>query len=79
MGGEISDKQWKEINEGITRLVEHPAWTASFDRDAAMARLKVALEKNQDVPAALEDLGLDLAYLVLGTNANYKKHWTGAS
>jgi hypothetical protein len=75
MAGELSDEQWKKINDGITRLVEHPVWTASFDRDAGMRQLKVALEKNQEVPAALEALGLDLAYLVLGTNANYKKHW----
>lgn len=79
MADELSEAQWTELRTSIKRLVAHPAWTADFGRDPKMTKLKTALEKNQEVPKALESVGLDLAYLILGDDATtYKNHWLDA-
>lgn len=76
MAGASSPELWEKINDGIRALVDHPAWTAEFTRDDQMQRLKVALEKNQEVAQAFEGLGLDLAYLIVGKDSGaYKKAW----
>jgi hypothetical protein len=76
MSQELDETQMLQLRDGIHRLVAHPVWTADFDRDNKMRALKTALEKNQGVPAALEAVGLDLSYLVLGDkSAAYKAYW----
>ncbi|MGN7247223.1 HNH endonuclease [Janibacter anophelis] len=76
MSEDLSEAQEKQIRDGIKNIVSHPCWTADFDRDDKMRKLKVALEKNQEVQQALEALGLDLAYLILGKEApSFKAHW----
>lgn len=72
----LDDDQLNEVRIGIERLVSHPAWTAPFDTNEQMKKLKLALEKNQEVAKALEDLGLDLSYLLLGTTPSHKKVWS---
>lgn len=75
----LSDDLEVKLRTGIKNMVAHPVWTADFGRDDKMKQLKVALEKNQEVPQSLEDLGLDLPYLLLGAESpSYKNHWTKA-
>jgi hypothetical protein len=77
MSASLDDKQNAELSEAIKRLVEHPVWTAAFDRDDKMAAVKVALEKNQAEGPAFEAVGFDLPYLVLGKDQHpaYKAYW----
>ncbi|WP_042377031.1 hypothetical protein [Gordonia alkanivorans] len=77
MSHELDDGQQQQLRDGIERLVAHPVWTADFDRDSRMRDVKVALEKNQGVPQALEAVGLDLSYLILGPakSAPYRSYW----
>ena len=76
MSQTLDETQEQQLREGIHRLVAHPVWTADFNRDDKMREVKVALEKNQGVPQALEAVGLDLSYLVLGDkSSNYKTYW----
>ncbi|WP_156298569.1 HNH endonuclease [Mycobacterium paragordonae] len=76
MSHELDETQLQQLRDGIHRLVAHPVWTADFDRDAKMREVKVAFEKNQGVPQALEAVGLDLSYLVLGEKSGaYKAYW----
>lgn len=73
------DESMLEVNKGIARLVEHPAWTCPFDENDRMRKLKLALEKNQGVNEAMEALGLDLAYLLIGSqSASFKAAWKSA-
>jgi hypothetical protein len=79
LADELTEEQWAEIRTGIKRIVSHPAWTADFARDTEMSKLKLAFEKNQEVSKRMEDLGLDLAYLILGDEyPTYKNHWLAA-
>jgi hypothetical protein len=79
MTDDLSEDQRAEVRLGIERLVKHPAWTCPFEDSDKMKRLKLALEKNQEVKESLEDVGLDLSYLLLGPAATtYHKVWKGA-
>lgn len=72
----LTESQDADFRAGVRRLIEHPAWTAQFVDSARMLKLKNALEKNQEVTKAFEDLGLDLAYLILGpTTQSFKAAW----
>lgn len=72
----LSEAEELKLREGLKRLVHHPAWTAPLDENDGLRRLKTALEKNQEVPNALEDLALDLSYLLLGPSTPaYGKAW----
>jgi hypothetical protein len=76
MSATLDDKQNAELAAAIKLIVEHPVWTAEFDRDERMAAVKVALEKNQEAGPAFTAVGFDLAYLVLGKDSpNYKGYW----
>ncbi len=76
MADVLTEEQLQKLRLGTKRLVAHPAWTADFNRDDKMKKLKVALEKNQEVPKALQDLGLTLSYLLLGDeDTTFKNHW----
>ena len=76
MSARLTDHQRAEVNAAIKLLVEHPVWTAEFDRDEKMAAVKVALEKNQEAGTAFEAVGFDLAYLVLGKDSTtFKAYW----
>ena len=75
MTDDMTEVQWGEVRQGVERLINHPAWTAPYEDDR-MKRLKLALEKNQEVPKALEELGLDLSYLLLGrSSTTFKNVW----
>lgn len=79
MTDEMSETQWGEVRNGIELLVKHPAWASPYEDSDKMKRLKLALEKNQEVKESLEELGLDLSYLLLGPSATtYKKVWKDA-
>ena len=71
----LTDVELAEVAEGIRRLVEHPAWTAPFAEGDRMKRFKSALERNQDLAGALEELGLDLSYLLIGTTSTFRAAW----
>jgi hypothetical protein len=72
----LSDVALGEVEQGIGRLVNHPAWTAPFGDSDRLKRLKSALERNQDLAGALEELGLDLSYLLVGDSTSaFKAAW----
>ena len=76
MSDSFSDKQMKQLDEGLERLFNHPAWFADFALNEPLAKFKLALEKNQGFPDACEALGLDLTYVVMGKNTQlYKAVW----
>jgi hypothetical protein len=51
------------IREAVTRLANHPVWTAEFDTPKMLA-VKSALQTNQDAKQAFEAVHLKLGYLV---------------
>lgn len=61
------------IRNAVTRLANHPVWTAEFDTQKMQA-VKAALQTNQDAKQAFEAVHLKLGYLVgaddLPTNWN---------
>lgn len=73
----LNDGQNADLAESIKRLVDHPVWTAAFDRDQKMAAVKVALEKNQAASPVFSDVAFDFPYMVVGkdSNPNYKSYW----
>lgn len=76
MSDELTAKQAESIETSIRNLVQHPVWTAEFDRDEKMSAVKVALEKNQEGASAFGAVGLDIAYMVLGKSApTYVSYW----
>ncbi len=76
MAATLTADQEAQLTLGITRIAQHPAWTAQWTRDEKMAKLKTSLEKNQEVKASLEAVGLDLPYLLLGSaSPSYGAYW----
>jgi hypothetical protein len=77
MSTALTEDQGAELSRAIKLIVDHPVWTADFDRDARMKSVKTSLEKNQETVEAFEGVGLDLSYLVMGKEATpYKTYWT---
>ncbi len=64
-----------QIENAVQRLVEHPVWTAEFDHNTQMATVKLALEKNQDVKASFEAVGLTLGYLLGVGDPVFNRVW----
>lgn len=76
MSAELTESQSAELAVSVKRIVDHPVWTAEFDRDAKMRAVKTALEKNQEITDAFQGVGLDLSFLVMGKDATpYKTYW----
>lgn len=76
MSADLTGDANSQLATGIRLLVDHPVWTAQWDRDGWMEAVKIALEKNQGADSAFEDVGLTLEYMVLGKGAtSYKKYW----
>ncbi len=70
------DAKRQLIEAHVQRLTSHPVWTEQYARDQRMADVRNALEKNQDARRSFEEVGLDLAYLVVGEeSAAFKKYW----
>lgn len=68
-GREFLDKmpttdQWKKIDEGVQRLIDHDVWTASFEYSKKMRNIELALTKNQNLDSAFSAVGLKVGYLV---------------
>lgn len=77
MKQKLDDERWSDLTAAIKLLVEHPVWTADFDRDEKMAAVKNSLEKNQAAQESFNEVGFDFAYMVLGKDAPmYKQYWT---
>lgn len=55
---------WITIEEDISRYLDHPVWTASFDKSPKMRAVQEALSKNQDIAQAFGAVGLKLGYIV---------------
>ncbi|WP_159802738.1 HNH endonuclease [Arthrobacter zhaoguopingii] len=76
MSSEVNENQDAELADAMRLIVEHPVWTAAFNRDEKMAAVKVALEKNQEAAPAFAGVGFDFAYVVLGKQApTYIQYW----
>lgn len=76
MAETVSDDQFSKVEAGIRLIVDHPVWTAEFDRDQRMAAVKAALEKNQGESTAFEDVAFHLSYAVVGReDPSFKAYW----
>jgi len=74
--GQPSKGQRDEIEASVTNICRHPVWTARFDRDSQMEKVKLALEKNQNIKEAFESVALKLSYAILGEkDLEYSKYW----
>jgi hypothetical protein len=73
----LDDQMKARIQTSIARLVDHPVWFEDVNRDARMAAVKNALDKNQGAKAAFEAVFLDFPYVILGPDASagYKEYW----
>jgi hypothetical protein len=56
--------QWATIDAALTRLVEHPIWTADFAKTPRLAGINTALTRNQEAGAGFRSVGLTTGYLV---------------
>ncbi len=61
---EPTEEQWRRIQDGIRRIVDHPVWTADFGISDKMKAINDALSKNQDAERAFGSVGLKLGYVV---------------
>lgn len=72
----IDAEQEESLRAGIKILTEHPAWVTPFEKNPQMRELEHALNKNQEITKAFENLGLDLSYLVSREKSVlYRKAW----
>lgn len=72
MGDMPSADQWKQIESALSKMLDHPVWTAP-DESAGMEPVLDAFSKNQNAKTAFESVGLDLGYAITGKSSNTKK------
>jgi hypothetical protein len=57
-----TEDQWAAIVQAVERLASHSVWTADYEGSPEMHAVREALAKNQNVEAALKDVGLTPSY-----------------
>ena len=69
------EAEWLKIRQNIKKIIDHPVWKASVQRDQRMEAVQLALSKNQDRDKAFTKVYLDLPYLILPKSTQFKEYW----
>ncbi len=59
-----NEQNWAEIDKSVERFINHPIWTAEFNKSNKTKAVEQALTKNQNIRKALDDVACNLGYLI---------------